>query len=434
MQTDAQISDGSVLRMDPITGRRRVISGADYARTQLTRERDNELAMQAGAPPIAQGGNRYRTDNRALNVARAKADGQFDSKRAIFNANNSSRQMDDAGEIRQIPKPAAPAPSSPPAPAASGTLAPSAPSNPNSSPAGIAHKAPPPSFAGPAAPTNPNLPASYDRPMQNVQFAAGPNISTAPTGLPQGSVGFQRKDGSHSVNTADGQTRNFANEASARAVFAPAAAPATAAQRQDAAPDAASQAWAANSSGRFAYMDAARQPAALAPAQPSATAAPAATFAQMRQQAVPVSPVTPSPAAQAGAAAQAPRRMSTPTNIPPANFAASPSRTGAGRLSDVAAAFAAPFKAAGDALDSIRMDPADSAKFEAARRDRIKGVTYRPEGLGSEPVNIPGSVMNPDMDAGAVPAARFYEEDEDPTVFPTLSGSAGSSRPRAIFA
>jgi hypothetical protein len=473
MQTDAQISDGSVLRMDPITGRRRVISGADYARTQLTRERDNELAMQAGAPPIARG---PAPSQPAPSAIKAPA------------------------PVSNVVKPVSSTP---------GTLAPSDPSNPNSPLVRTAPKVPPPSFAGPAAPTNPNLPASYDRPMQNVQFADGPNISTKPTGLPEGSVGYARKDGGYTVRTADGQTRDFADEAAARAAYAKPAFVVPPYRRADAAPDGASQAWAANSAGRFAYMDAARQPASkvvpLAPAytikgagqragqavsflatdqteanplnfvdtaerytragvgaawngsfqvpekgwiregveavqgrnptvqnlgsalgyaqsqarQREAVAAGrippdfevkaanaaaryrtgpngAPSFSQMEAEAVPVYPV-PSPVFQSvmDAATQAPRPVATPTNIPPPIFAA-------------------PLNAVGNPLDSIRMDPADSAKFEATRRDLRNGETSG-------------------MDAGAVPAARFYD-DEEPSVFPILSSSVRASRPRAIFA
>jgi hypothetical protein len=111
---DRDLGNGSIERTDPKTGKKRIISGADAARTALTRERDAEMAGQTGAPPIARGparapnfaaesgpapASRYQTNDRQLNVDRAKADGQFDSTRARFNANSTGAQMNEQGEI-----------------------------------------------------------------------------------------------------------------------------------------------------------------------------------------------------------------------------------------------------------------------------------------------------------------------------------------------
>ena len=299
-QPDQALAGGSVMRTDPLSGKRRVISQADYARTQLTRERDNELAMQAGAPPVAKSpqfatssatGSDAMERQQLLSLASARPDRNITPQTV---ANATPEQV--RGELSALgtgaliasrqraagggqPAPAAPKPG--------GTLAPSDPNNPDSPLVQAAQNGQqPPKFAGPAAPTNPNLPASYDRPFQNVQFAAGPNISTAPTGLPQGSIGYQRKGGGYTVRTADGQTRDFADEGAARAEFARLAAftlPKT--PRTDAAPDAASQAWADNSSGRFAYQDTSRAPAPTQPAAPTPDMAPAYTIKGVGQRA-----------------------------------------------------------------------------------------------------------------------------------------------------
>lgn len=460
---DRQRPDGSIERTDPRTGRVRIVSAADAARTALTRERDAELSMQAGAPPIAKGTpptlpdsaptspsapaaqpGRYNTEDRALNVARAKADGQFDSMRARYNAENKGTQMDEAGTIKPV--------------AGAGTA---------------------PKIPEPVAATNPNLPASFDLPMRNVAVAAGPNISTAPNqnpnlaqhgGLPEGSVGYQRKDGRYTVRTADGQTRDFASEAEARANFSTPAAPApqpapsvpaavppppTPAQVATAALPAgpvragAMRVFDAEQRGLSGVPAAAVQSPAPAPApaaptfaqmqseavpvspvsRPATSSAP--TFAQMQSEAVPVAPVAPapvSPAIQAvvAAATQPPQPAPTPTNAPQLPDV----RTGAGRLSDVGDAFTAPFKAAGRALNAARITPEQSAKDKAERKDRIKGKTYRPD-MRSAPVTIPGSVLNPARDAGSV-APAF--DDGEPDAFPVLSGPSGSSRPRASFA
>lgn len=227
---DRQFPDGSIQRMDPRTGRTRIVSEADYQRTRLDRERNAEFSMQAGAPPIAQGPvrrmpevqpvgsgqagapDRYRGNNREENVRLAKADGQFEAKRTQFNTANAGKQeMDASGNVRPV---SAGAPAMP-------YLAPSDPNNPDSPlvltwPRAASMPAP----SAPRAATNPNLPASYDQPMRNMAMAAGPNISTKATGLPQGSIGMKRADGSFTVQLAGGETRSFASEQDALKAFA----------------------------------------------------------------------------------------------------------------------------------------------------------------------------------------------------------------------
>jgi hypothetical protein len=275
---DRQLPDGSIQRTDPQTGRTRIISEADYQRTRLTRERDAEFAMQAGAPPIAQGPvrrmpdmqpvstgqagdpDRYRGNNREENVRRAKADGQFESKRAAYNAANRETQMDATGTIYRV---SGGAPGAPAMPAAEPTLAPSDPSNLDSPLVPSAPRAPSAPSA-PRAATTPNLPASYDQPMRNVAVAAGPNISIndprKPNPFPQGSIAMKRADGSFTVELPGGETRSFASEQDAAKAFStpPPVPPPTpepairppATLRADASPDAASQAWAQNAAGR----------------------------------------------------------------------------------------------------------------------------------------------------------------------------------------
>ena len=70
--------------------------------------------------------------------------------------------------------------------------------------------------------------APVQQPNTGISVAAGPNVSTAPTGLPQGSIGFQRADGSYSVQAPMGPgvgTQTFANEGAARGAFAAAPSP-----------------------------------------------------------------------------------------------------------------------------------------------------------------------------------------------------------------
>lgn len=275
---DRQLPDGSIERTDPESGKKRIISRADAVRTALTRERTEEQSMQAGAPPLAGGpvlpdpdavtpaaGNpaRYQGNNRAGNVARAKADGQFDAKRAQFNATNTATQMDENGEIQPVGKAGDVA-----VVPLAGATAPTTPSPAASAqPAAPAPAAPVPV----AAPRPPRLPEPA--PAQAINAAAGPNISTAnPNNLPQGSIGMQRADGTYTVETAPGQSQSFANEGAARTYFATKGARPQAMQsaeqllsrqtspapairppalpRADAAPDATSQAWADNSAGR----------------------------------------------------------------------------------------------------------------------------------------------------------------------------------------
>lgn len=235
MNTDRQLPDGSIERTDPRTGRTRIVSAADAGRTALTRERDAELSMQAGAPPIAKGPV--------------------------------------AGSQPQAQQPAAPA-----KPAAA--LATPQPSS-GAAPASPAPKAPAaPKIPEPTAATNPNLPASFDLPMRNIAVAAGPNISTAPSGLPEGSAGYQRKDGRYTVRTADGQTRDFANEAEAIAAFPrPTVAPASAAGT----PGAASSRSTASAANTAAANPS--QARTAAPSAPAAEMAPVYTMKGIGQRA-----------------------------------------------------------------------------------------------------------------------------------------------------
>lgn len=226
---DRQLPDGSIQRTDPRTGRTRIISEADYQRTRLTRERDAELAMQAGAPPIAQGPvrrmpdvqpvstgqagdpDRYRGNNREENVRLAKADGQFDAKRTQFNTANAGKQeMDASGNIAPVSR----------------TLPDLAPSQAPAQPARAARTGPidaTPEMlttpaTSPASPGAPRMPEPSG--LRNIAVAAGPNISTAPTGLPQGSIGMKRADGSFTVQLAGGESRSFASEQDAVKAFA----------------------------------------------------------------------------------------------------------------------------------------------------------------------------------------------------------------------
>lgn len=57
------------------------------------------------------------------------------------------------------------------------------------------------------------------QPNLGISVAAGPNISTAPNGLPQGSIGYQRADGSYDVRQGSGQVSSFQNESQANAGF-----------------------------------------------------------------------------------------------------------------------------------------------------------------------------------------------------------------------
>lgn len=449
---DRQLDDGSVMRIDPRTGKSRTISQSDYARTQLTRERDNQLAMQAGAPPIARGApptlpesapgdyqgrvglateSRYRTPDRALNVARAKADGQFDSIRANFNATSKGTQMDEAGTI---------SPATPAAP----------------------------------APTLPQPEAAFDKPMRNIAVAAGPNISTAPTGMPEGSIGYARKAGGYTVRAADGSTQDFASETAAKAAFAaPSAAkipsvsaPAPAAPfvapkapRQDAAPDAASQAWADNSSGRFAAQDSARAPAALSQPSPELQAVVAA--ATQPPQPAPTPANTPAtrdiakidsdiPLAPNALKMVREKAVQAQADIPSFASAETSGEENQARFLDNLGGLLRPFtterisQPGGKTQDLDPTQPGRSA--EAPENLRARAAKF-PEGSPSrralearaqaieetmrsnraKPIDVPSV----NRDAGSV-APAF--DDGEPDAFPILSGPAGSSRPRASFA
>ncbi len=441
---DRQLPDGSIQRMDPQTGRTRIISGADYQRTRLTRERDAELAMQAGAPPIAQGPvrrmpdmqpvstgqagdpDRYRGNNREENVRRAKADGQFESKHAAYNAANRETQMDATGTIYRV---SGGAPGAPAMPAAEPTLAPSDPSNPDSPLVPSAPRA----ASAPSAPraaTNPNLPASYDQPMRNVAVAAGPNISIndprKPNPFPQGSIAMKRADGSFTVELPGGETRSFASEQDAAKAFStpPPVPPPTpepairppATPRADAAPDAASQAWAQNAAGR------ARGGATMP--EPAPAAAQGTVPAPMVLPAPPPPPVVD----------QTPKPAATPTNGSAPAPVAAPSNA---------------YQASSDLVKSVATSPVRAVEALGRRQDRV--LTGRKEkdrafaasgGMRDpgRPATLPGQLAAPqdrEMRRSARAAGRAEMPDldassvsmsvDDPIDFPSIRPTGRSN-------
>lgn len=142
---DGVLPDGRVRRNGAI------ISADDASRTQIDRARNQTLERQTGANPANQVGarapvmadavepanamgftdpNRYRGNNRQLNVQRAKADGQFGSLQTKFNTLNQGKMsMDDQGVIVPSAPAAAPAPvatKQPQAEAAKGNSVPAA--------------------------------------------------------------------------------------------------------------------------------------------------------------------------------------------------------------------------------------------------------------------------------------------------------------------
>lgn len=481
---DVQLQDGSIERTDPTTGKKRIISAADYQRTRLTRERDAELSMQAGAPPIAKGptanaqpssgasqsSDRYRTDNRDLNVARAKADGQFDSKRATYNANNTATQMDTAGTIT---------PRLPDAAATAAAVSPAA-MGPTGRVRGTNEGLPPEPKVGDPLPTatqaqamQPQLPPPES--LQNMQMAAGPNISANdplnPNTLPAGSIGYARKDGTYSVKTADGKPQSFANEAAAKAQFAKIAARPQAAQAAEAflAKNAAAQpaqppaapvpvlpapaaalaaAPAPGTAGPTGTVRTANQglpatapaptpvsyvgPAPAAPAPtpvsfvgpaPTAPATmPAPSFAQMQAEAVPVAPAL-AAVMQAATAAPTP----APTPVTPVLPRPGQNVEGGALKRDLARASAALDRITGSpdrqAADRARSQERSSAEESKQMKRKIKSPGFQRDlesGIDERPVTP------------RLPERAFG--DEDPAAFPTLPGAAGTSRPRAILA
>jgi hypothetical protein len=287
-------------------------------------------------------------------------------------------------------------------------------------------------------------------------MAAGPNISATdprnPNPFPAGSIGMQRADGTYTVETADGKPQSFANEAAARANFqriadrpkamdaaqaflasrspatpgqaglaqngpafvtkpnqlaaSPAPSPApVAVTRVDASPDSASQAWAANSSGR----------ARGGATEPAFDATP-----------VPVTPIGPSPAVQQvmAAASAPPVPVATPVNAPrPPNFRER-------GFPSPASAYAADMREKiGPAAPSIWERP-----FIALRNRQKRILADRnPE---VQRARAAGKAADTDFDAGSIPnppRAPFFGDDE-PAAFPTFNAPTGTSRPRASLA
>lgn len=168
------IGDGRVFRNGT------VVSAEDAQRTEMDRARNSLLSQQTSG---------YRQSQEML-----------------------QREQSRMGK----PSPQFLAPQAPAQPAQSQPQAPQAPGAPQGAPS-------------PLMLAQANLIQSYQSqqpaPQQNPQpspgilAAAGPNISSAPTGQPQGSVGFQRADGSYSVQGANGAQQSFGSEQAANTFY-----------------------------------------------------------------------------------------------------------------------------------------------------------------------------------------------------------------------